>query len=195
MIVYEHTFPTWLIVVALALALGLGAFSAWKYLPRRPLNAVLFLVYALAMLGMAWCLLMPGTKTDVTELRKPRFLIALDTSQSMALTPSPNVPSRWATAQEALKQPWLQAMAGECEVEIYPFSTDVSENLPLAKAQALTPKGSATRLRDALKKIADRSAGLNVAGMLVLSDGADKVSVDAAGHVETRTPAVATSDA
>ena len=41
------------------------------------------------------------------------------------------------------------------------------------KAEALQPDGTATRLRDALKKIADRTAGLNVAGMLLLSDGAD----------------------
>jgi len=173
MTVYEHTFPAWCIVVVLTAALLSGALSAWKFLPRRPAIWGLFAVFVIIMFGMAWCLLMPGKKSEVTQLRKPRFLIALDTSQSMALTPSKEVPRRWDVAQEALKQPWLKAVAGECDVEIYPFSSEVKENLPLAKVTEIKLEGTATRLRDALKKIAERSAGLNVAGLLLLSDGAD----------------------
>lgn len=173
MTVYEHTLPVWAIIVVLTAAVVLGAVTAWMFLPRRSLNAVLFLLYVLIVLGMGWCLLLPGLKSAVTQLRKPRFLIALDTSQSMSLTPAKDVPSRWDTAQEALKQPWLQALSGECEIEIFPFASEVAENLPLSKVSALKPDGTATRLRDTLKKIADRSAGLNIAGMLLLSDGAD----------------------
>ena len=80
---------------------------------------------------------------------------------------------RWDTAREALKQSWLKAVADECDVEIFPFSAEVDETLPLAKVAELKPEGTATRLRDALKKIAERSAGLNVAGLLLLSDGLD----------------------
>ena len=173
MIVYEHTFPVPAIVTALATALILGAFTAWKFLPRRLLNGVIFLLYTLVLLGMGWCLLLPGLKNALTQLRKPRFFIALDTSQSMTLTPSPDVPSRWATAQEALKRPWLEALSGECEIEIFPFASELGENVSLANVAGLKPDGTATRLREALKKIADRSAGLNIAGMLLLSDGAD----------------------
>ncbi|MEI6072301.1 MAG: glutamine amidotransferase [Verrucomicrobiae bacterium] len=173
MTVYEHTFPAWLIAAALAAALASGAFSAWNFLPRRRAMAGLFAFYAAAVLGIAWCLLLPGNKSEVTQLRKPRFLIALDVSQSMALTPSQDVPRRWDAAREALKQPWLAAVAVECAVEIFPFSSEVGENLPLEKVKELEPEGTSTRLRDALKKIADRSAGLNVAGLLLLSDGVD----------------------
>ena len=173
MTVYEHTFPVSAIIIALAAAVVLGAITAWRYLPRRTPNVVLFFLYVLILLAMGWCLLLPGFKNAVSQLRKPRFLIALDTSQSMTLTPTKDVPSRWDTAQAALKQPWLQALAGECEIEIFPFAAEVGENLPLSKATALKPEGTATRLRDTLKKIADRSAGLNVAGLLLLSDGAD----------------------
>ena len=173
MTVYEHTFPISAMIVALTIALLLGGLTAWRYLPRRPLNAALFALYVLILLGMGWCLLMPGLKNSVSQLRKPRFIVALDTSQSMTLTPSKDVPSRWSTAQEALHQPWLQALRANCEIEIFPFAAEVGENLPMAKVEALHPDGNATRLRDALKKIADRSAGLNVAGMLVLTDGAD----------------------
>jgi hypothetical protein len=173
MTVYEHTFPVSVMIISLTVALILGGFTAWRHLPRRPLNAFLFVVYTLILLALGWCLLLPGFKDAVTQLRKPRFIIALDTSQSMTLTPSKDVPSRWDTAQAALKQPWLKSMASQCEIEFFPFASEVADNLPLAKVDTLHPDGSATRLRDALKKIADRSAGLNVAGMLVLSDGAD----------------------
>ena len=174
MTVYENTFPTALIVGVLAAALVAGALSVWVCLSgKRLLGPVLFAIFTATMLGMAWCLLMPGLKNEVTQLRKPRFLIALDTSQSMALTPSKDVPSRWDTVRETLKQPWLKVVAAECDIELYPFSSEPGENLPLDKVSALKPDGTSTRLRDALKKIAERSAGLNVAGLLLLSDGAD----------------------
>ena len=173
MTVYEHTFSVSAIIIALTAAVILGAFTAWKFLPHRPLNFALFFLHVLILLGMGWCLLLPGLKDAVTQLRKPRFLIALDTSQSMTLTPTKDGPSRWDTAQASLRQPWLQALAGECEIEIFPFASEMGENLSLAKLGALKPDGTATRLRDTLKKIADRTAGLNVAGMLLLSDGAD----------------------
>jgi len=173
MTVYEHTFPVSALIATLLAALVLGAISAWRYLPRKRMNAALFGAYVLVLLAMGWCLLMPGLNSAVTQLRKPRFLIAVDTSQSMALTPSKDVPSRWETAQKALQEPWLKSLAGECEVEIYPFASELGEASPLAKVQALHPDGTSSRLRDALKKIADRSAGLNVAGLLLLSDGAE----------------------
>ena len=173
MIVFEHTFPLQAMIALLVTALILGAFTAWKFLPHRLLNFVLFLLYALILLGTGWCLLLPGYKNALTQLRKPRFIVALDTSQSMTLTPSPDVPTRWATAQEALKRPWLSLLAADCDIEIFPFASELGENVAPANVASLKPDGTATRLRDALKKIADRSAGLNVAGMLLLSDGAD----------------------
>ena len=130
MTVYEHTFPVSAIIIGVAIAAVLGGLTAWKFLPRRPLNALLFSLYVLILLGMGWCLLLPGFKDAVTQLRKPRFLIALDTSQSMTLTLAKDVPSRWDTAQDALKQPWLSSLAGDCEIEIFPFSSEVGEIVP-----------------------------------------------------------------
>ena len=173
MIVYEHTFPVSAIIMSLAAALLLGTFTAWKFMPRNWGNAGVLTLYVLSLLGIGWSLLLPGFKNSVSQLLKPRFIIALDTSRSMTLSPTPDVPSRWSTAQEALKRPWLQALSAECQVEIYPFASEVGENLPLSKVAALKPEGAGTALRDTLKQIADRNAGLNVAGLLLLSDGVD----------------------
>ena len=131
MIVLEHTFPLWAIVLIIALALVLGLFTAWRFLQRRVINAVLVFFYVLILAGMTWCMLLPGLRNTFTQVRKPRFIVALDTSQSMALTPAPEVPSRWKVAQEALKRPWFSALAGECEVEFFPFDVELSENTPI----------------------------------------------------------------
>ena len=59
MTVYEHTFPTALIVGVLAAALIAGALSMWVCLSgKRTLGLGLFAIFTAAMLGMAWCLLM-----------------------------------------------------------------------------------------------------------------------------------------
>jgi len=173
MIVLEHTFPLWALVLIITTALVIGLFTAWRFLRRRVVNLVLVFFYILVLAGMAWCMLLPGIRNTFTQVRKPRFIVALDTSQSMALTSSPEVPSRWKVAQEALKRPWFSVLAGECEVEFFPFDIELSENTPISEADSLKPVGAATRLRQALKKIAEHSAGLNVAGMLLLSDGMD----------------------
>ena len=173
MIVFEHTFPLWVIISGIGAALLLGILSAAFCLQRRVVSGVLVVVYILVLAGTAWCLSLPGIRNTFTQVRKPRFIVALDTSQSMALTPGPNVPSRWSTAQETLSRPWLAKVASECDVEFFHFNAELSENTPISEARTLAPDGASTRLRSTLKKIADHSAGLNVAGMLLLSDGAD----------------------
>ncbi|MEO0452700.1 MAG: glutamine amidotransferase [Verrucomicrobiota bacterium] len=173
MIIYEHTFPFELIVIAVAASLLLGLASAWFYLPRKLANVPLIVLYLIILLGLGWCLLLPGLKDQIKQLRKPRFIVAVDTSQSMSLTPEEAVPSRWANAQSALQQPWFNTLAGECDIEILPFSTEVSDPLSREDLGEIQPEGNSTLLREALRKIADRSTGLNVEGMLVLTDGHD----------------------
>lgn len=173
MIVFEHTFPLWVMAAGIGAALLLGVLSAALCLKRRAVSVILVLLYILVLGGAAWCLSLPGIRNTFTAVRKPRFIVALDTSQSMALTPEPNVPSRWSIAQEALTRPWLSRAAGECDLEFFHFNADLVEDTRVSEVQTLAPDGASTRLRNALKKIADHSAGLNVAGMLLLSDGVD----------------------
>jgi hypothetical protein len=173
MIVFEHTFPLWALGSLLGLALVAGIFTAWRFLQRRTISVVLVFAYLLVLGGMLWCMLLPGVRNTFTQVRKPRFIVALDTSKSMSLTPAPEVPTRWSVAQEALKRPWFARMTNECDVDFFPFDVAVSESASLVGAGTLSPTGNATRLRHALRKIAEHSAGANVSGMLLLSDGTD----------------------
>lgn len=173
MTIYEHTVPTSLLLVALLLGLLAAAFSAWRFLPRNLGNLAIVILHLAVLAGLAWCLLMPGRKDAVTELLKPRFVVALDASRSMQLSPSEKVPNRWSAAQQALRLPWTQAIGADCEVEVCTLGTSLGEPVPPAGAAALTPDAPATLLRDGLRQLADRYAGLNVAGVLLLSDGSD----------------------
>lgn len=173
MTIYEHTVPVGLLMIALVVALLTGAFSAWKFLPRNWGNLVLGVLYLLALVALAWCALMPGRKDSVTSLLKPRFIVALDTSKSMTLSPSEETSNRWSTAQQALKLQWVRAISSECDVEICPIGSEMREGIPLAEAAGLQPEDASTLLRDGLRQISERYNGLNVAGALLLSDGFD----------------------
>jgi hypothetical protein len=173
MITYEHTMPVGVLVLVLLLALPMAAYSAWKFLPRNPTSIAIALLHLLALAGIGWCLLLPGRKDALKSLLKPRFIIALDTSASMKLTPSDKSPDRWATAMEALKQPWVDAIGADCDIEVCPIGTELHEAVPLNQVTALTPGDSSTLLRDGLRQLAKRYSGLNVAGALLLSDGVD----------------------
>jgi hypothetical protein len=173
MTLYEHTVPAGLLILALLIAVLAAAFSAWRFLPRNLGNAALALLHLAVLAALAWCLLMPGRKDVVTNLLKPRFIIALDISRSMSLSPSDQIPNRWTVAQQALKLPWTRALAADCEVEICPLGTSLREGIPPNDLTKLAPADSATLLREGLKQLADRYAGLNVAGVLLLTDGSD----------------------
>ena len=173
MINLENTVPVAFLIAALVLALAAGAWSARRFLPRDRGRVGLGALYVGILAAVAWCLLLPGRKDSVTRLLKPRFLIALDTSGSMDLTPSEGVPTRWEEATRALDQPWAKSVAAQCDVEVFPFSSSVNQSVSLTEGAGLNPIGKATLMRDALKNLADRHAGVEVAGALLLSDGID----------------------
>lgn len=173
MIIFEHTIPVSFLLAALALALLIGGASAWFFLPRNAGNLFLTLFHLLALGALAWCLLLPGRKDHVTRTLKPRFLVLLDTSQSMQLKPPGAPEDRWTVATRVLQDPWVEPLQADCELEVIPFSSEARDAVPLPSAAGLTPDGNASLLRDSLEQACQRVAGLDVAGALLLSDGVD----------------------
>jgi hypothetical protein len=174
-VLFEHTPPLWLIAAALFLALAVVGVSFRRYLPLSAL-AVGLAVLRLAFFALlAGCLLLPVMKRLLQEIIPPRFVVAVDTSASMALAPVSNAPSRWATTQSLLGQPWTRALPEDCRIELYPFAAEVGPQAGIEDAARLVPDGPATHLHAALRKIADRYKGQNLAGLLLLSDGLDTV--------------------
>ena len=172
-IIYEHVAPLGMIIAAVTVALALGVFFFWRFLPGEKAAFFLWPVRAFFFFVLGWCLLMPLEKRSATEVIRPRFLVALDTSGSMGLSPNTNVPSRWKMAQELLHQPWFTAVEKQCDIEIYPFAQEPGPHLTPTEAYALAPTGTATQLRETLRTLADRYRGQPVGGLLLLSDGLD----------------------
>jgi hypothetical protein len=173
MIIYEHALPTLIILLALIAALAIGAFSFWRYMPKKLITVAIPALYALFLLGLVWCILLPGRREVETHTLKPRFIVALDNSQSMLLTPDVAISSRWDIARQALKLPWASIVDADCDIETYTFANAVGEKITLDAVDAVEANGTSTLLRDGVKSIASRYAGLNVAGMLLLTDGSD----------------------
>lgn len=173
MIIFEHTVPTLIIWFGVLAAVVVGAFSVWRYAPRgRPIMMIGGL-YLLFLVILLWCLFMPGSRKVETHTLKPRFVVALDTSASMMLSPSAHISNRWSVAKDILQMPWVKSVGADCEIDVYAFSSEVASKIPLDDAIQMVPEGKSTLLRDALQKITGRYAGMNVGGGLLLSDGID----------------------
>ncbi|MFA5042915.1 MAG: glutamine amidotransferase [Kiritimatiellia bacterium] len=175
-IIVEHTVSLALIAAALAFAAGIGLFGFWRHLPRNRSTLGLALLRLLTIALLGWCLFLPSLKRVITEVRKPRFIVVLDQSASMAMTPGESkttMKTRWTTAQEILKQPWTETLSGSCGLDYVALAAELDQRQALAELQALSPDGKSTLLNQSLTKLIERYRGQPVAGMLLLSDGLD----------------------
>ncbi len=173
MIIFAHNTATPVIWLGIAICLIGGAYSIWRFMPKRTINTVIGAIYAIFLMLMTWCLLLPGRRDVEIEKLKPRFIVALDTSRSMLTRASDEVPTRWGTALEAITMPWVNSIAADCTIEHFAFSETLTKRLSPEEMEQLTPEGKFTRLRDNLQELTRRYAGTKVAGVLLLSDGVD----------------------
>ena len=173
MIILEHTVPLLLLLAATLVAAGAGLYSAWRFLQRTPGTMALTALYIVILCGLFWCMLLPGCRDASRQLIKPRFVVVLDTSQSMTVRPNERVETRFDRAQRVLGMPWVDAVAAESDIELLAFADEIGAKQRPEDAALLKADGASTRLRDSLRDIAGRYTGLNVAGMLLLSDGRD----------------------
>ncbi|MDA3924218.1 MAG: glutamine amidotransferase [Kiritimatiellae bacterium] len=171
MIIYDHIVPTVAIVMGVLTALCATFASYWFFVKRDLAMASMISLRFLFFLLLGWCLLMPGEKTVQTLQMKSRFVVLLDTSSSMTMTPVENATNRWQVAQSVLQMPWVANMVNKCDLDIYAFAGDLGPRMSSEEATALEADGNSTLLRDALKKTVGRYSGLDVTGCLLLSDG------------------------
>ncbi|MGA3170432.1 MAG: glutamine amidotransferase [Chthoniobacteraceae bacterium] len=177
-ILFEHTAPTWMIVMGLAAAALAAAFCFWRYMTRNqgPIGLALLRLGFLALLG--WCLFRPAERVRESELLRPRFIVIADTSASMSLTPKMGIPTRWSVVQQVLKQRWASIIPAEAQLDAYTFDTQTGAKVDLADLGSRQPTGDSTHLRDAVQQILDRYRGQPLAGVLLLSDGNDTRETD-----------------
>ena len=172
-LIFEHSISLALIVTVVAAALILALLGFWRHIRNERTALLIIALRLLFILVFAWCLLMPVFKRSLTETLKPRFIVALDISTSMNMTPSTNLPARWAAAKAVLTQAWTHTLSGQCEIDGYTIANEPGDKNTLEAFSSYQADKTASWLKSGLDKLADRYKGQNVCGLLFLSDGLD----------------------
>lgn len=172
-LIFEHSISLVLIVAVVAAALILALFGFWRHIRNERTALLIIALRLLFIFAFAWCLLMPVFQRSLTETFKPRFIVALDISASMNMTPSTNLPARWAVAGAVLTQSWTRALSGQCEIDCYTVADELGVKSALDAFSSYKADKTASWLKSGLDKLADRYKGQNVCGLLFLSDGLD----------------------
>ncbi|HEY3352562.1 MAG TPA: glutamine amidotransferase [Polyangia bacterium] len=109
--------------------------------------------------------------------------VLVDDSQSMGLAERAGGPTRAARAAELLKRSRsaLDALGKDHRLDYYRFSETLAPATLAELTAPAPPKGAGTRLREALALVRGRHAGRDLAGIVVISDGADNGLFGSAG--------------
>jgi uncharacterized membrane protein len=191
-LVLGSPFGRTLLACALGLSLvGLGLSFRGYHRERRLRRRLLLTLLRAGAFGCALTLLaQPAIQLRHVTRIPNHVAVLVDDSQSMSLAETPGEPTRAARAAEVLRRsrPALDALHRDHRVDYYRFGEAITpttyEALTVSPAP---PRGTATRLREALALVRGRHAGRELAGVVVLSDGADNglfgtAGLDAAGR-------------
>ncbi|MDD4102553.1 MAG: hypothetical protein PHU80_07980, partial [Kiritimatiellae bacterium] len=171
---FEYGVPALLLIGALLTALAAVGYALWRYLPRDLSGAAVVALRILFFAILFWVLLLPGRKSSLIEIVKPRFIVLLDISASMGQSADESAGrTRWEAAMEMLKQPWAKAVQSKCVVDVYPFHADLETPVGLEQVAELRPEGRSTQLNLGLTRLFDRLRGQELAGVMLLSDAID----------------------
>ncbi len=145
--------------------------------PRRRTVLLLLRFASIALLALA--MLRPVYRSTQSRPQSSTLLVLFDRSRSMSVEDSAGGQSRWAQLVKSLRatgQQW-QELAKAFEVQAFGFAESLD-----AKPAELTfeklpkvPQGQQTDLAGALSEAVRRQAGKRLAGVIVLSDGVQRV--------------------
>src|SRR5207247_1497776 len=128
----------------------------------------------LRLAAVLLCLL-AALRPSVVILEKKKqpsaIVFLLDASKSMQITDQAGGKSRWAVALAALEKsrPAAKALGPNLAVKFYRFDSTLHEQSPDDKRDA---EGRETAIGAAMLEAVKRQAGIQVAALVVLSDGA-----------------------
>lgn len=171
--------PWWL--AAILLAIALGVVLGWWGVRRERVaarRALLWTLRALAGVCLAFFVLEPGVRRSQFSPVRARVAVLVDATGSMGFPTEPRGPTRAAAA--ATKVAALEAAQGSAAsfgLDVYAFSSELRATSGAQLARA-APDGRQTDLARALREIGavDRG-GQKLAGVLLMSDGADNVAL------------------
>ena len=168
-LVYAGGWPSWLpgalIVIALAAIVGF----LWQRRQTTPawlLASTAVLQFAMVLL-VIWVLSLPTLETEELREGENTIAVALDTSESMALGPGQ---TRLEDGRQLAEQAISAADELEFAVRRYEFDAAAREVDNYTNSE---PTGSGTALGSALSRVLEEARQSPLAGVIVVSDGAD----------------------
>jgi uncharacterized membrane protein len=132
-----------------------------------------------AALGALVVFLEPAVELRQVAREPNRIAVLIDDSKSMSLAESPQGPTRIERARRliAASHDTLAAWEQDHKIDYYTFSDTLSSTTPVALA-ADKAEGKSTQIRKALELVRGRYEGRDLAGIVLISDGAATGSFD-----------------
>jgi len=174
--VLETEFGGWALVLLglVALAVVVLAWFNLRQASARRRWTLLGLRTGLVLVALAMLVEPAIRRQEVIRLRNV-VPVLVDRSASMALRDGPGQPTRadavrqWLIDQRAA----MEELAKEHELRLYTFDAEVEPASSGALVQDEPPAGRTTRTLEALEEVVRRSAGQDLGGLVLVSDGAD----------------------
>lgn len=180
---FANPLPPWALAALFAGAIAV-AWLAYRQVPIAPARRrILSGLRLLTLLWIAVCLMRPMVHSTAANAHDAVVPILVDGSRSMGLADLDGA-RRIDRAREIVTADLLPALSGRFRTEVLRFG----ERLSAVDAGNLSATDRRTELGAALQAVRDRYRGRPIAGIVVLTDGADNGSVDAAAAAAAGAP-------
>ena len=185
MVTFAHPLPWWalLLVVSAAAVLAWHAYRRFSAWPRR--RAILTALRFATLLVIVLVLMRPVTHHSTVDARDVLVPILVDSSRSMAIEDADGK-RRIDRAREFITSELLPALSGRFEVEVLSFGEGIATGTP----DALTASARRSDVTGALSAVQERYRGRPLAGVVLVSDGADTGPAGAIVPADHALPAV-----
>ena len=183
---FANPLPAWALagLVIAAIAVAWLAYRGVPIAPRR--RAILSTLRGLTLLWIAICLMRPMVRAGGANAHDAVVAVLVDGSRSMGLADVDGA-RRIDRARDVVAADLLPALSPRFRTEVLRFG----DRLSPADPSALTATDRRTELGAALQAVRDRYRGRPVAGVVLLTDGGDNGSIDAAAAAAAGSPVYA----
>ena len=189
-LVLLSAWPGWILALAAAFA-ALALFFSWMGYRRAVSRKRRYTLFAFRVGAVATALvifLQPGEECRNVTKRPTTLVIAIDTSRSMSVADAPGAdpkqktPRRIERARKAAERviERVQSLGADHRLEIVAFD-ELARPIGPTDLERLTADGDATRIQESLETLLSRRVKEDLAGVVVISDGADNGLLGTAG--------------
>jgi uncharacterized membrane protein len=179
------SFPPWWLAGLVGLAVAIAVWAEYRR-PLAPLTrlqrSTLAALRAIALVALVLFLFRPIALLPPVGPREAVVPVLVDTSRSMRLTDAEGQ-SRMARASALVEFELLPALSRSYRTQLFA----IGESLTAASADVLNARARQSDLVGALTRVRERFRGERVAGIVLISDGAD--TGGAAGQARQELPA------